>query len=154
MSDSTIKKAIFPKVFLPPINSGTEKYVVRYRIVSEDRNRFSHWSAQHLVSPVPLIAADKNNSIAVTKSPGLLSVSWVTEPSINPISYDVYVAWGSSPGSVGLPQYFATVSANTAILPIPAGMVSVQIWIQTMSVPRARLDSITIAATSGAISTT
>ena len=83
-----------------------------------------------------------------------MTVSWVTEPSINPTSYDVYVAWGSSPGSVGLAEYFATVSANTTIIPIPAGRVSAQIWIQTMSVPRARLDSITIAATNGVISTT
>jgi hypothetical protein len=154
MADSTIKKAIFPKNFLPPINSDSEKYVVRYRVVSEDRNRFSHWSAQHLVSPIPLQEVDLNNAITVTKSTGLLTVSWRTEPSINPVSYDVYVAWGSQVGSVGIAEYFGTVSANTAILPIPAGRVSAQIWIQTMSVPRARLDSITIAATSGVISTT
>lgn len=153
MADNAIKKAIFPKNSLPPINSATEKYVVRYRIVSEDRNRFSHWSAQHLVSPVPLLPS-QYSPITVTKSTGFLTVSWVTEPSINPISYDVYVAWGTSPGSVGLPEYFATVSSNTTIIPIPAGKVSAQIWIQTMSVPRARLDSMTIAATNGVISTT
>lgn len=153
MSDTGIKKAIFSKTQLPPINSDLGKYVVRYRIVSEDRNRFSHWSAQHLISPVPLKPSEYSD-IAITKSTGFLTVSWETEPSPTPLSYDVYVAWGSSPGSVGLPGYIATVSGNLVTIPIPAGRVSAQIWIQTMSVPRVRLDSMTIAATNGVISTT
>jgi hypothetical protein len=153
MSDIGIKKAIFSKTQLPPINSSLGKYVVRYRIVSEDRNRFSHWSAQHLVSPVPLQESEYS-AIAVTKSTGFLTVSWETEPTVTPVSYDIYVAWGTSPGSVGDVDYFATVSGNLVTVPIPAGKVSVQIWIQRMSIPRARLDSMTVAATNGAISTT
>lgn len=153
MSDTGIKKAIFPKTQLPPINSGLGQYVVRYRIVSEDRNRFSHWSAQHLISPVPLKPSEYS-TMAVTKSTGFLTVSWETEPDPIPVSYDIYVAWGTSPGSVGLPEYFATVSGNLVTIPIPAGKVSAQIWVQTMSIPRARLDSMTIAATNGVISTT
>jgi hypothetical protein len=153
VSDIGIKKAIFSKSQLPPINSTLQKYVVRYRIVSEDRNRFSHWSPQYLVSPVPLTEEEYSN-IAITKSSGFLTVSWETDPDPTPISYDIYVAWGSSPGSVGEEEYFATISGNLVTIPIPAAKPSAQIWIQRMSVPRARLDSMTIAATNGVISTT
>jgi hypothetical protein len=44
MADEVIKKAIIPKSSLPAINSNTAGYSVRYRIVSEDKNRTSHWS--------------------------------------------------------------------------------------------------------------
>jgi hypothetical protein len=153
VSDIGIKKAIFSKSQLPPINSNLGKYVVRYRIVSEDRNRFSHWSPQYLVSPVPL-TQEEYSDIAITKSTGFLTVSWETEPDPTPTSYDVYVAWGTSPGSVGTTEYFATVSGNLVTIPIPPARVSAQIWIQRMSIPRIRLDSMTIAATNGVVSTT
>jgi hypothetical protein len=152
--NTAIKKAIFSKSQLPPINSDLGKYVVRYRIVSEDRNKFSHWSPQYLVSPVPLKESAKVDAMAITKSPGFLTVSWVTEPDPTPTSYDVYVAWGTEPQSVGVPEYFATVSGNLVTIPIPAARVSAQIWVQRMSIPRARLDSMTIASTDGVISTT
>ncbi|MGA1047089.1 MAG: hypothetical protein ACO3UU_03710 [Minisyncoccia bacterium] len=51
MADSNIKKARVPFESLPPINSTTEGYSVRYRIVSDDKNRFSHWSPIYLIVP-------------------------------------------------------------------------------------------------------
>ena len=39
-----IKKIRVEQDSLPTINSTTEKYDIRYRIVSEDKNRTSHWS--------------------------------------------------------------------------------------------------------------
>jgi hypothetical protein len=47
MADAGIKKVIISKKNLPSIFGTDQKYVVRYRIVSEDRNRTSHWSAQY-----------------------------------------------------------------------------------------------------------
>ncbi len=44
MSDSRIKKARILKKDLPDINVNQEGYDVRYRIISEDKNRTSHWS--------------------------------------------------------------------------------------------------------------
>jgi hypothetical protein len=38
------KKIIIPKDQLPPVRSDAEAYLVKFRIVSEDRNRFSYWS--------------------------------------------------------------------------------------------------------------
>lgn len=51
MVDPNIKKLRIPITDMPPISSITEGYNVRYRIVSEDRNRLSHWSPVFLVKP-------------------------------------------------------------------------------------------------------
>lgn len=51
MADSGIKKAKVLISELPPISSETEGYSLRYRVVSEDKNRVSHWSPLHLVVP-------------------------------------------------------------------------------------------------------
>lgn len=51
MSDSGIKKYKQQYSTFPPINSITEGYSVRYRIISEDRNTFSHWSPVYLIVP-------------------------------------------------------------------------------------------------------
>lgn len=51
MADLGIKKYRQPYIDLPPINSETEGYSIRYRIISEDRNRVSHWSPIYVVVP-------------------------------------------------------------------------------------------------------
>lgn len=51
MADSGIKKYRQEYADLPPISSETEGYSIRYRIISEDRNRVSHWSPVYLVIP-------------------------------------------------------------------------------------------------------
>lgn len=51
MADQGIKKYKIPPTSLPAINSISEGYTLKYRIVSEDRNRLSHWSPITLVQP-------------------------------------------------------------------------------------------------------
>lgn len=51
MADPGIKQLRIPITDMPPLNSITEGYSVRYRIVSEDKNRFSHWSPVYLIKP-------------------------------------------------------------------------------------------------------
>jgi hypothetical protein len=43
MADANIKKVTIKKSSLPPIDHDSQKYNIRYRIVSEDKNRNSHW---------------------------------------------------------------------------------------------------------------
>jgi hypothetical protein len=50
-ADSGIKKAKIVRADLPAISSETEGYSIRYRIVSEDKNRVSHWSPVYLIKP-------------------------------------------------------------------------------------------------------
>lgn len=126
-------------------------YVVRYRIVSEDKNRISAWSPQYLLSPSPLVV-DQYSQLGVTKVGQVLILTWPAPATALPISYDVYVAWGTQAGSVGLTEYYATVSGNQATLPIPENIVSAQIWVQSVSYPRKRVPDLTIASTNGVIS--
>jgi hypothetical protein len=50
-ADSGIKKAKVVVAELPAISSETEGYSLRYRIISEDKNRVSHWSPLYLLKP-------------------------------------------------------------------------------------------------------
>lgn len=43
MADKGIKNVVVPLSMLPYIG-GDESYYVRYRIVSDDKNKSSHWS--------------------------------------------------------------------------------------------------------------
>lgn len=45
------KKIIIPRENLPEINVLTKSYDVRFRLVSEDRNRFSYWSPIFSINP-------------------------------------------------------------------------------------------------------
>ena len=143
MADSNIKKIVIKQSDLPPINSNEEKYVVRFRILSEDRNRTSHWSPQYLIQPNQLELQD-NFGITLSSTGGFIELTWDVEPGSSQ-SYDVWLAWGSQEGSTGLPQYKATINGNYVAVPIPSGMVSVQAFIQNMSVPRKFLPSLVIA---------
>lgn len=51
MADSGIKKTKIANEDLPAINVTEQGYVVRYRIVSEDKNRVSHWSPIQIIKP-------------------------------------------------------------------------------------------------------
>ena len=147
MADAGIKRIVIKQSDLPPINSTEEKYVLRFRVVSEDKNRTSHWSPQYLLSPNPLELAD-NSGISLSSGNGMISVSWDTAPGSTQ-SYDVWVAYGTNSGSTGIPEYKATVSGNYITLPIPSGKVSAQVFIQNLSVPRASVIPALVIAQTG-----
>lgn len=154
MADKNIKKIVVSKNDLPPVNSDEEKYIVRFRIVSEDRNRSSHWSPQYLISPKPL-AVEAYKNLTVTKLAGLITLTWDPETvAVNQPNYDIFVAWGTGTigEGVGAFEYYATVSTNFAVIPIPTGKTTTDIIIQTASYPRKVIDSLKIADT-GVIAT-
>lgn len=51
MANEIIKKLKIPYNDLPTIDSINEGYSLRYRVVSSDRNRVSHWSPIYLIQP-------------------------------------------------------------------------------------------------------
>jgi hypothetical protein len=59
MADAGIKKLIIPKNQLPPVGDNNE-YLLRYRIISDDKNRSSHYSPIFLV-PAPEIEEVEGN---------------------------------------------------------------------------------------------
>lgn len=102
MAQEKIKKVRFKQATLPPLIAGEEGYVLRYRIVSEDKNRSSHWSPIQTIKPnyqytLGTISNDKQGSI--------VSVVWdavVINKDNNIIAneqeYDVWVRWDRNDG--------------------------------------------------------
>lgn len=52
MADKGTKKAVILSANLPEPLTPSGQYLVRYRIVSEDRNRRSHWSPIYYIDPI------------------------------------------------------------------------------------------------------
>jgi hypothetical protein len=84
-----LKKAKIPVSDIPVVDSENQ-YIVRYRVVSEDKNRVSHWS-QFLKVPGPAINPDTAGAISVTIKD--ISVSWFDSPKRG--SYDIFVKYGT-----------------------------------------------------------
>ena len=84
-----VKKAIIQKESLPPIDSESAGYVVRYRIISEDKNRTSHWSPVFVTSAVPTTSVE--GALSITSS--IITAVWDDE--LNRPSYDVFVKFDS-----------------------------------------------------------
>lgn len=140
MADSRIKKVIINKASMPPLNGDIENYIVRYRIISEDRNRASHWSPQFYVSTNPPKVEDLSN-IEITKVGQSIVVTWQLEDDAEIPQTDVFVAWGDDMAGVGLYEYYATVSSTSIAIPIPSGRESVDVKVQLSVYPRKLVDS-------------
>ena len=99
MADSNIVKSkVRP---LPEFSGSTGKYRLRYRIISEDRNRTSHWSQIHEVSVpsvTPLIASQYKLIVEETSTAGLFLVNLIWEGNNTYLFsyYDVYIAYDSA----------------------------------------------------------
>jgi hypothetical protein len=46
-----MKRIIIPKERIPDINSLTDSYAVRFRLITEDRNKLSYWSPIFYINP-------------------------------------------------------------------------------------------------------
>jgi hypothetical protein len=102
MVDSNIKKAKVLQNKLPTIRSSDESYDVRYRIISEDKNRQSHWSPIFNVQPE---YAYISGNISISSST-LTTVAWdPVTVEIGNIAitkakdYDVWVKWSKANGN-------------------------------------------------------
>jgi hypothetical protein len=86
----TIKKTIISGSSLPPLSSNGE-YVLRYRIVSEDKNRTSHWSPIYYIDAKPSIR-QVTGGIEISNGTLVVSIIW-GDPNLKSI-YDIFVSFG------------------------------------------------------------
>jgi hypothetical protein len=121
MTNEIIKKVRVMQQDLPTINSTTEKYDVRYRIISEDKNRTSHWSPTITLNP-EYIYISGNISIV---SSGITTIAWdsvsikIGAQTIRQAKdYDVWVKWSRSAG-LGDWNYVQRISGNSISLVHP-----------------------------------
>ena len=116
-----VKKAIVPKEFLPPVDSETAGYVVRYRIISEDKNRTSHWSPTFVTNAVPTETV--SGALSITSS--IITAVWGDE--LNRPAYDIFVKFDSEPFT-----YHGTSPTHTYLF-LNTGTASVHVKVQIAS---------------------
>ena len=116
-----VKKAVVPKESLPPVDSETAGYVVRYRIISEDKNRTSHWSPTFVTNAVPTETV--SGALSITSS--IITAVWGDE--LNRPAYDIFVKFDS-----GAFAYHGTSPTHTYSF-LNAGTTSVHVKIQIAS---------------------
>jgi len=112
MVDAGIKKVTIPRVELPAINANSNSYNIRYRIVSEDRNRFSAWSTiiQVAASPISLLTY----SVAVNNPDQIITAVWNPNPNLGLTNYDVFIRWIGNNNPDTLTNYPWSFASNTA----------------------------------------
>jgi hypothetical protein len=115
MADTGIRKVVVAKNTLPNVTSDN-KYLVRYRIVSEDRNRVSGWSPVFQLAaktPTPLL----ENNVTYSISNKLVNLAWIDEDSRN--GYDIFIKTDSDPyqyhGTTTLQSYSFLTNATSSI---------------------------------------
>ena len=90
MADANIKKTRILKSALPAIDHDTLKYNARYRFISEDKNRTSHWSPIYNSDGVDLVVT----SGAVSKTGDVITAVWGDQNDFP--EYDVFVKFDSN----------------------------------------------------------
>lgn len=126
MSDQTVKKVIIKKEDLPAFNGASQNYLVRYRIVSEDKNRSSHWSPYYSLSNPE--SDQINCSVEVVSN----IVSMVWEQPASPMNqYDIYFKLDSQDW-----KYIASSISTQFSTLIPESTVTIQVAVQSPTYPK------------------
>jgi hypothetical protein len=86
----SVKKVTIEKKDLPPLSPDGE-YLLRYRVISEDKNRTSHWSPIYALNALPFIE-DVSGDLQISNSSLAITAVW-EESSLNS-SYDIFVSFG------------------------------------------------------------
>ena len=144
------------KVFRIP-----ESYYVRYRVVSEDLNRTSHWSPVYSLTALYQDYEDPDSVSIRFIIPDPLDlasssvfIKWdMPSESVSTQNYDVYIAWGTSATVVEGYSYYATVAGNQITVPLGAGsallpsnILSIKVAVQVSTLPlKKRISALTVA---------
>lgn len=123
MANENIKKATISAASLPPLNSKTLKYDIRYRVMSEDKKLFSHWSP--IVSVDPDYTFEAGN-VNVSSNSGVVNVVWdsvdikIGSQLIQKSKeYDIWVKWSHNNATGDWIQR-ERLSSTSLGLPIPS----------------------------------
>jgi hypothetical protein len=102
MVDSGIKKSKILENDLPPQNIDIQGYSVRYRIISEDQNRTSHWSPIFTLQPNYSFVSE---NITFHKTSSSANIIWDsvkiykdTQFIKNASYYNVWIRWDKNDG--------------------------------------------------------
>lgn len=128
--DQGIKKIIIPKSKLPGFFGENRKYILRYRFISEDKNRTSHWSPAYKI-----IAEDTPseilNSMIINSANKVINLAW--EPQANIEEYFIYVKWNN-----GGWHYYAKTSQTSYSIVYDETKTHIHVAVQTKTIPLER----------------
>lgn len=98
MADSKVKKVTILNADLPIVNNQVGGYAVRYRIISDDKNRISHWSPTYYIDAQYTYV--NGNISEPSKNGGVVSLAWDKveikkgDTSIGKIrDYEIWIRW-------------------------------------------------------------
>lgn len=137
---------------------GNPYYAVRYRIVSDDRNRFSHWSPTIRVDypeTVPYNNEDNPERVHLSiigQTPKTIIGTWSSPIPQETIyddveTFDIFMQWKDNDKiAIGTWFYVTTVTANTfsALVPEDSSIKHVDVAIQIPTLKRERNTKITL----------
>lgn len=139
MSNPIVKKVIIKKQDLPAFNGNLQSYLVRYRIVSEDRNRASHWSPRYKVNVEPEIDRDLDppedwipHSVVASENKQIINIVW-TPPANLKSDFDLYVKWGTDDF-----KYVASMQTSSYTILVPLGYTAAEFAVQVPTFPKER----------------
>jgi hypothetical protein len=138
MADSNIKKIVIPKSNLPAIIGKDFTYNLRYRIVSEDKNRNSHWSRiYNLIAPAlepanyleySYVKETVNTSTGTNTA---LRINWIIPPTLGTTTFDIFVK-----RDAGSYLYYGTSFTNTYVVTRANTETSIRVLVQTPTYPK------------------
>jgi hypothetical protein len=144
VSNPIVKKVIIKKQDLPALNGVSQNYLVRYRIVSEDRNRASHWSPRYKVNVEPEIDRDRiidgvltpedwiPHSVVASENKQIINIVW-TPPANLKSDFDLYVKWGTDDF-----KYVASMQTSSYTILVPSGYSAAEFAVQVPTFPKER----------------
>lgn len=137
-ADAGIKKVTIQKSSLPPVNGINQSYILRYRIVSEDKNRYSHWSPQHVIPVTPVNTIEF--SLKIDNSSNTLDLVWEPVPDV--LSFDVYKRLDG-----GDWQFASTVSTTSYKSLFNPSSSHIELAVQIPTYPKVRSSVATLFVT-------
>ena len=155
MSNPIVKKVIIKKQDLPAFSGVLQNYLVRYRIVSEDKNRTSHWSPRYKINVEPEIDRDRvvdgvpapedwiPHSVVLIPNlvdPNKNSINVVWTPPANLKSdFDLYVKWGTDDF-----EYLRSIQTSSDTILVSPGYSTVKFAVQVPTFPKQRFTKATL----------
>ena len=126
MSSQIVKKAIIKQADLPAFNGVGQNYLVRYRIVSEDKNRTSHWSPYYSVPK----AAPSQVTCSVQIIENSVNMIWKS-PTLIVKEYDIYFKING-----GSWNYIASSASTQFATLIDESTTTIQVAVQLPTYPK------------------
>jgi hypothetical protein len=148
MLEMSVKKVTIQKKDLPPLSPNGE-YLIRYRVISEDKNRTSHWSpiytldATRVWDGTEYVNLIKSVTSTIVVNPTSIVINWGTSNQ-GPL-YDIFARFRVS-GTWGSYSYQgSTEKHDYSILQPTNGATEIQVVIQLAGIEKSVNPILTIS---------